>query len=186
MTLLLAAAFVAGTSSGCAGGDEGAPPPSQTEEAGVEIDEDHARASLDELGAASDEIIWGTVQAVETGFDMPNDPSGQFRVYEIEVQEADIANPGEFVRVAVSESMGDVPISVPGQPELHEDDEAVWALTQVDDMFEFDGYVLTSSQSIFPPESDGAAQASGELQPSRIEAAALNSEETFRELMTSR
>lgn len=140
----------------------------------VEVDEPYANASLDELGAASDLIVRGTVSAIEHGLKLGEDTTVDYKVYLVD------AGSKSPVSVVVSEAFDGVPTTVEGRPELSVGDEAIWTLRKLDAEFNFDGYVLVSSSSVFPTEGDSILTSTEDTAAS--EAAELGADETLARL----
>lgn len=146
--------------------------PTQT----IEVDEPHANASLDDLGQASDLVFRARVTKVATGLALGSDTSIAYKAYTIKSTSKD----GRTAQVYVSETVDGVPIAVENRAELGVGDEALWALTPLDPGFGAEGFVLTSSSSIFPVV-DGKLKVTSSS-PAGKEAATLQPAEALRRL----
>lgn len=155
----IAAVAFAGSLAACSADDPAAngaavepssPVPTQT----IEPDEPLGNASLEELGGASDLVVRGRVASVEHGITLGVDESILYKAYSVTVLNDSLHPTGQTIQVITSEVIDGIPIVMEGRPELAEGDEAIFALTQIDSDFDYDGYVLTSSNALYPVEGD--------------------------------
>lgn len=140
----------------------------------VEVDEPYANASLDELGAASDLVVRGTISSIEHGLKLGEDTGIDYKVYLVD------AGSQSTVSVVVSEAVDGVATTIEGRPELNIGDEAIWALSKLAAEFNFDGYVLVSSTSVFPTEDNSILTSTEDV--AAREAAELGADGTLARL----
>lgn len=187
VTALAVASIGAITISGCASGDDNSasesdasPSESATQERQVvEADEPYAHADLAELGDNADLVFQGEVESIDTGIAFEPDLDYEYKAYNVTLTEGD--GP-ESIRVLVPDVIDGVPITYEDRAELSSGDEAIFALNEVDPMFDFEGYHPTSNASIYPVTAEEQRSNTAYSVPSRNEAANLSPDEIRQRL----
>lgn len=151
----------------------------------IDFDEPYGHASLQEIGVAADLVVRGEVAGLETGVRIGEDRSIEYRVYTVRVAQTDPQVSDDTIRIAISEVMDGQAFQVAGKASLDEGDQAIFALTEIDESFEFEGFVLVNSQSIFPVEGNNEVQHDGEGTLSD-QADGSTPEDVFDELVSHR
>lgn len=137
-------------------------------------------ADLATLSQASDLVVHGTVEAVETGVRIDGTELA-YSVFTVAVGEVLAGEAGGTVQVAAATESRGRDIEVEGRPPLPEEgDDAVWFLNELAPEFGREGYVLSSPTGLLAMDGGSVATPEhthgGEAPPAISEAEELGSE----------
>lgn len=187
ITLFAAASIGAATLTGCSSKDDNSAPGEEVSPSALasperqiaEADEPYAHSDLAELGSNADLVFQGAVESIDTGIAFEPDLDYEYKAYNVTLTEG--SGP-DSIRVLVTDVIDGVPITYQDRAELSVGDEAIFALNEVDPMFNFEGYHPTSNASIYPVTNQGLRSNTSYTVPSRSEAATLSPDEIRQRL----
>ncbi|QHO69860.1 hypothetical protein BHD05_09610 [Marisediminicola antarctica] len=125
----------------------------------------------------ADLVIRGEVIKIKHGIKLGEDKTVDYKAYTVTPTGS---GKQSAVNVIVSEAYNGIPVAFEGRPELEVGDEAIWTLTKIDPQFNYKGYVLVGSTSLFPLDGDQIV-GDGDA-PGQVEAAKLGGKGTLQKL----